>query len=43
MPFDPTRPPPIFLQQPLSSALPPQHQQQPQMNYDAARQIMHQV
>lgn len=40
MSFDPTRPPPIFFQQPLPSSL---SSQQQQINYDATRQMLHQV
>ncbi|CAF1958022.1 unnamed protein product [Rotaria magnacalcarata] len=39
MSFDPTRPPPIFFQQPLPSSL---SSQQQQINYDATRQMLHQ-
>ncbi|CAF0820081.1 unnamed protein product [Rotaria sordida] len=42
MSFDPTRPPPIFFQQPLPSSLSSQQQQQQQINYDANRQMLHQ-
>ncbi|CAF4599067.1 unnamed protein product [Rotaria sp. Silwood1] len=46
MSFDPTRPPPIFFQQPLPSSLSAQQQQQPQpqqqINYDTNRQMLHQ-
>lgn len=42
MSFDPTRPPPIFFQQPLPSSLSSQPQPH-QINYDDNRQILHQV
>ena len=40
MSFDPTRPPPIFFQQPLPSSL---SAPQPQLNLDNNRQILNQV
>ncbi len=46
MTFDTTRPPPIFFQQPLPSALPTQqqqHQQQHQMNFNDNRRLLQQV
>ena len=46
MSFDPTRPPPIFFQQPLPLSLSAQQQQQQQhhqINYEEARRMLHQV
>jgi len=45
MSFDPTRPPPIFFQQPLPLSLSGQQQQQQhhQINYDDNRRMLHQV
>lgn len=45
MSFDPTRPPPIFFQQPLPLSLSAQQQQQQQhqINFEEARRLLHQV
>jgi hypothetical protein len=43
MSFDPSRPPPIFFQQPLPSSLSVQQQQHHQINFDDSRRMLHQV
>jgi hypothetical protein len=43
MSFDPTRPPPIFYQQPLPSSITTQQQHHHQINYDDTHRMLHQV